>query len=226
MDDVNRQQEIINLLETKSALKIKTFNQTAEAFDTLKDVLHEMSGDINDVLSNPRLLKMEYRDRGKFEAQIQAGSDMLIFTMHSNIFEFDNSHPVLNNEYVVSNPANEACGIINIYNFLADSFKFNRSDDEGYLIGRIFINHEGCFFMEGKEQSQYNHTSFGKNKLTRERILSIIENTIIYAMNFSLLVPPYDAVKIVHVEQMNTKVENSKIQTGKRLGYSFNTDDI
>ena len=32
------------------------------------------------------------------------------------------------------------CGIINIYNFLSDSFKYNRESDLGYLVGRIFIN--------------------------------------------------------------------------------------
>ena len=28
------------------------------------------------------------------------------------------------------------------------------------------------------------------------------------------------------VDQLNTKIENSKMQTGKRLGYKFCSDDI
>ena len=47
-----------------------------------------------------------------------------------------------------------------------------------------------------------------------------------YTVDFDLLVPPYDAVKVVTVDQLNTKIENSKMQTGKRLGYKFNSDDI
>ena len=31
---------------------------------------------------------------------------------------------------------------------------------------------------------------------------------------------------VVTVDQLNTKIENSKMQTGKRLGYKFNSDDI
>ena len=38
--------------------------------------------------------------------------------------------------------------------------------------------------------------------------------------------PRYDTVKVVTVDQLNTKIENSKMQTGKRLGYKFNSDDI
>ena len=33
-------------------------------------------------------------------------------------------------------------------------------------------------------------------------------------------------MKIVTVAQMNTKVESAKIQTGKRLGFKFNSDDV
>ena len=41
------------------------------------------------------------------------------------------------------------CGVINMYNFLSDSFKYNRENDLGYLIGRMFINKENTF-VEGK----------------------------------------------------------------------------
>ncbi len=62
--------------------------------------------------------------------------------------------------------------------------------------------------------------------LTTEILTDIIETAILYAAEFDLLVPPYDTQKIIAVEQVNTKIENSKIQTGKRLGYKFNSDDV
>ena len=62
--------------------------------------------------------------------------------------------------------------------------------------------------------------------IDRAALLNIIENAIDYTVDFDLLVPPYDAVKVVTVDQLNTKIENSKMQTGKRLGYKFNSDDI
>jgi hypothetical protein len=45
-------------------------------------------------------------------------------------------------------------------------------------------------------------------------------------LEFDLLVPPYDMVKIASVAQMNSKIDSSKLQTGKRLGFKFNSDDV
>ncbi len=45
-------------------------------------------------------------------------------------------------------------------------------------------------------------------------------------MEFDLLVPPYDQIKIASVAQMHQKIANSRLQTGKRLGFRFNSDDV
>ncbi len=218
--------QIIGTLENKSVLKQKVYSNTFEVFTKVKDILHEMSGQMNDTLTNTRLIKVEYRDRGKFEAQIQVADDLLIFTMHTDIFRFNNEHKIWDYPYIRADWKNVYCGVINIYNFLADSFKYNRSTDEGYLIGRIFVNHENCFYVEGKRQTEYTADKYGQITINEACLTDILETSILYALNFDLLVPPYDTVKIVEVEQMNTKIENSKIQTGKRLGYNFNSDDI
>ena len=68
--------------------------------------------------------------------------------------------------------------------------------------------------------------SFGKEAISREHLITILETAINYALNFNLLTPPYDANKRVTVEQFNTKMDNSKFVTGKRLDYDFNVDDI
>lgn len=225
-DSSSKSAKIINLIETKSKLKQLVFKRAVDAFEDIKEILHEMSGEINDTLTNSRLTKVEYRDKGKFEAQLQVADDILIFSMHTNVFQFERTHPIFENEYIKSNPENSYCGVINVYNFLADSFKYNRQSDEGYLIGRIFINHENHIFAEGKHQNDYNFNNFSKHIADRKSIIEILENSIEYAIEFDLLVPPYDVVKTIAVEKMNSKIENSRVQTGKRLGYTFNLDDI
>lgn len=218
---------IIKMLTEKSALKQQIFDNTNNIFQELKDLLQELSAEINDAIDEcDKRIKVEYIDRGKFEAQIQIAGDVLIFSMHTNIFEFNREHIIWQNSYVQKDKNNSYCGIINIYNFLADSFKYKRSCDEGYLIGRIFINRENQYFVEGKRQISMKHNSFGSKLIDREALLNIIETAVSYALEFDLLVPPYDLVKIVSVDQMNTKIENSKLQTGKRLGYKFNSNDI
>ena len=165
--DPNKRTQIINTLNTKSVTKQEVYNNTFEVFNMLKDILHEMSGEINETIANARLVKVEYRDRGKFEAQIQIAGDMLIFSMHTNIFEFNREHSIWQNPYTKQDVKNSYCGIINIYDFLADSFKYNRSSDEGYLIGRIFINRERQFFVEGKRQETLKRVTSDYGKQLR-----------------------------------------------------------
>jgi hypothetical protein len=171
-------------------------------------------------------IRIEYRDRGKYEAQVQIAEDILIFSMHTDIFRFPDGHPVWDNEYASENRDNAYCGVINVYNFLADSFKFNRASDEGYLIGRIFINHQMQYFVEGKIDTSVRCGQFGSCQLGEEELRGILESAIHYAITFDLFVPPYEELKLVSVEQFNTKTENSKLQTGKRLGFGYNCEKI
>ena len=219
--------EILHTIEQKSNLQQQIFDNTFNVLTQLKDVLQELSAEMNDELENlDRRVRIEYRDRGKFEAQLNVGADMLIFSMHTNIFQFNREHIIWQNSYIQKDKSNSYCGIINIYNFLTDSFKYNRNADEGYLIGRIFVNRENQYFVEGKRQMSLKHNNFGTAAIDKEAILNIVEVAVKYSLEFDLLVPPYDAVKVVSVDQLNTKIENSKMQTGKRLGYKFNSDDI
>ena len=68
--------------------------------------------------------------------------------------------------------------------------------------------------------------NFGKADISHEALVAILETAINYAINFDLLMPPYEDNKRVTVEQFNTKMDNSKFVTGKRIGYDFNVDDI
>ncbi|MDD3107615.1 MAG: hypothetical protein PHV49_00165 [Alistipes sp.] len=218
---------LIDKLSHKATLNQQVFDNTFTVFGKLKETLHELSSELDEILEEEdQEIRVEYRDRGKFEAQLQVADDILLFSMHSNVFEFNREHILWQNPYVQQNRENALCGIIQIYNFLSDSFKYNRTADEGYLIGRIFINREKQYFVEGKRQTSLRHDCFGTHVMDKEALLAIVERAISYSLDFNLLVPPYDTVKVVSVDQLNTKFENSKMPTGKRHGYPFNSDDI
>ena len=189
MDKSPMREKILAAIINKSTLKQHIFDSTFPTFNELQDVLFEIASELDDDLDGKldKRVRIEYRDRGKFEAQLQIASDLLIFQMHTDIFEFDSNHIIWQNEYVQAERDNSYCGVINIYNFLSDSFKFNRNADEGYLIGRIFINREKCFFVEGKRQTLVRPMAFGQNKITREALVAIMESAINYAINFDLL---------------------------------------
>lgn len=221
------QQNIVDTLKSTSVLKQKVYDRTLNAMNMIKTILQELEAELNHELEqSDNRIHPEYSDRGKFEAQLKAGGDILIFSMHSNIFEFNREHSIWKTSYVQDNKTNSYCGIINIFNFLADSFKYNRMEDLGYLIGRIFINHEDHFIVEGKRQFGFLYNNFGKDTFNKENLRTIIQNALLYSLEFDLLVPPYDNVKIVSVGQMTQKIEDSRIITGKRLGFTFNSDDV
>jgi hypothetical protein len=146
--------------------------------------------------------------------------------MHSNVFEFDDKHPVWKTTYIKEEPLRSYCGTINIYNFLSDSFKYNRMNDLGYLVARIFVNKENHFFVEGKRQSGEVVRNFAIDTISPGIIRKIVETAIQYSIEFDLLVPLYDQIKMATVEQMHQKISHSKLVTGKRLGFGFNSDDV
>ncbi len=228
MEPNSPRSEILDTIVRKSTLKQRVFDHTFAAFNELKETLLEMASEMDDDLDGKldRRVRLEYRDRGKFEAQMQIAGDLLIFQMHTDVFEFPADHAVWRTPYVGADPDNSYCGMVNIYNFLSDSFKFNRNADEGYLIGRIFINRERCYFVEGKGQTGVKAASFGTAEIGHEALTGILEDAIRFALGFDLLVPSYEDNKRVTVDQFNTKLDNSKFVTGKRLGYAFETEDI
>jgi hypothetical protein len=224
---IEKKQAIIGTLREKSLLKQKVYDNTLESFTIVKDILKDMSKELNANLGSvDSRIRLEYTDRSNFDAQLKVAADILLFSMHSNIFQFDRDHPAWKTPYIQKNKFNAYSGIINIYNFLADSFKYTRLDDLGYLIARIFINHENQYLVEGKRQMGMLFTNYGNEQITRQSLQIIISTAIQYALEFDLLVPPYDTVKIATVGQAEAKIQHSRVITGKRLGFQFNSDDI
>jgi hypothetical protein len=220
-----------NLLETfvlKTSVKHQVYQNTLQAFVILRKVLKQLQRDYTNILQGKVAAELlpAYKERGPFEVEFKIGGDLLIFSMHTNVFEFDRDNPVWKLKYIQDDILRSYCGMINIYNFLKDSFKYNRVNDLGYLVARIFINNEKHFFVEGKRQSEELLKDFEVDTISPGLIREIIEVALHYSVQFDLLVPPYEQVKIATVEQMLEKITLSKIATGKRIGFSFNTDDV
>jgi hypothetical protein len=220
-------EKILATLTSKSTLKQQIYDNTSAAFKLLKQELSGISKDFNNRLStgDPRIL-LGYTDHGEFIAELKVASDLLIFNMHTNIFQFDRDHEIWKTEYIKEDITAGYSGVINLYNFLADSFKYNREEDLGYLVARIFINKNNHFFVQGKRQSGFNYTTLGSHLLDKESMQEIVKAAIQYCLDFDLLVPPYDAVKLISVGQIHQNISDARMKTGKRLGFQFKVDDI
>lgn len=227
MTNTNNAQDIVNILKTKTEAKLKAFDNTQKVMEWINEVSSSISKECNTLLSNSdSRIKLKAINRTKQDCELQIADELIVFNMHSNIFEFERNHNIWKLPYAKDNKIGTYCGVINIYNFLADSFTYNRFDDLGYLIARIFINHEMRFFVEGKRQMGFIYNNFGTDILTKEVLKKIVTTAIDYTLDFDLLVPPYEVVKIANVAQINYKISTAKVTTGKRLGYVFQSDDV
>jgi hypothetical protein len=219
--------KILATLTSKSTLKQQIFDNTCAAFKLLKQELFRIAEDYNGKLQggDPRV-QLAFTDHGVFTAELKVAGDLLIFSMHSNIFQFDRDHEIWKTDYIKEDASAGYSGVINIYNFLADSFKYNRQEDLGYLVARIFINKNNHFFVQGKRQSGFNYTTLGANVIDQHYMQKIVKASIQYCLDFDLLVPPYEAVKLISVGQIHQNISDAKQITGKRLGFQFKVDDI
>lgn len=217
---------ILKTLKEKSSLKQDVFANTINTFAEFKTVLKEFVNELKEKAEKiDKRLIVDYIDRGEFEIELKVAGDVLIFYMHTNVFEFDKSHSIWKTSYVKEDNSRSLCGMINVYNFLADSLKYNRVNDIGYMIGRIFLNKEGHYFVEGKRQLGYLYNDFTNGIIDKKAIRAIVESALLYCLNFDLLTPPFDNVKEVSVSEMQEARNSMQIQTGKRLGFRFQADN-
>ena len=227
MEKKNAKKLILGTISEKSNVKQVVYDNTCFVFETLKDISQQMSTEYNNELKGmDERVFLDFKDRGAFEFEMKIAGDLLIFNMHSNVFEFDRGHGVWKTSYIQNNNMASYTGIISIYNFLYDSFKYNRLDDLGYLIARIFINKDNHFFVEGKRQLGFLYNNFENAVISKDSLKNIIESAILYALDFDLFVPPYEEASITTVAQVKENINKSKMQTGKRLGFNFYVDDV
>lgn len=217
--------ELFEILRIKSALKQEVYQQVFHTFQLIRTTLSEISEEYQEVYKDSTsTIPFEFKVRGEFELELRFGSDILIFLMHTNVFQFSRSHEVMKTNYIHQDSTLSYCGVIHIYNFLSDSFKYNRSNDIGYLIGRLFVNREKHYFIEGKREVGMLYNNFATSLITPESMRQIVESAMQYTINFDLLTPPYDQVKLVTVSEMQNSIDSMKMSTGKRLGFRFQAD--
>ncbi len=211
----------------KSSMKREVFEATQQALALFKEVAVKMESEYAAVAQKAKTkheIPMVMEENGPFEFSIKFGDDILFFLMHSNIFEIPRDHNVMRSTYIKEDPERSYCGIIHIYNFLSDSFKYNRENDLGYLIGRVLINKEQHYFIEGKSELGFLYKNFRQSLITPESVDKIITAAMSYTTGFDLLTPPYDQVKLISVADMKNTLNTIGFKTGKRLGFRFYPD--
>jgi hypothetical protein len=214
---------IKNLLENKSTAKQATYRHIVEAFS----IFENEAGRVVDELQrrahpDDKDVTVEYNTISEHEFDVKLAGDMLIFVMHTNVVTFEDSHPIMKEEYIIQNDVNRYFGQIMIYNFMADSLKFNRSNDPGYLLARLMINHDNRFFIEGeKELSEYNKISEGP--ITEEILRRIVKIVLRMAIENDLIAPPFKEVKSITLHQK--REHTPELGAGQKIGFRMSYEN-
>ncbi|HPE56821.1 MAG TPA: hypothetical protein P5514_02840 [Bacteroidales bacterium] len=220
-----RTQQLFDTLVGKATLKQKVYRNTLTTLNMLKKGMVQLTTKYEEVETDlSKEIPFTFKDRSEFEAELKFAGDTLVFMMHTNVFEFPRDHTVMKTPYINEDIERSYCGVINIFNFLSDSFKYQRMNDAGYLIGRLFVNKDMHYFVEGKRELGFLYSNFGTSEVNPENIADILESAIYYTINFDLLVPPYDNIKEVMVQDFITALDSMQMKTGKRMGFRFQAD--
>lgn len=225
MEDKNTVREgIIDLLLNKAAMKQDIADYSEKMFARFKEIMAEELVILRKSVDDERV-RINMDEKGKHEFRVSIGSDILVFQLHRNVFKLPDENPLWKTPYFTENAANGYFGMINIYNFLAESFEQNRLNDSGYLIGRIYLNHEEKFMVEGKGQLGFLFRDIANSKMNDDIMRHILQVSMAFAIEFDLITPPYEVVQEVSVGQIQMISSKLQIATGKRLGFKFSGED-
>lgn len=218
----DKSEKILQLLREKACAKQATYRKTLSVFHELKKELLSMADELSSKIRDydPHVV-IDFQDRSEFEAYFKFSGDTLLFHMHTNVFSFEKHHSIWKQSYVREKEVRAYCGVIHIYNFLSDTFKYNRVNDPGFLIGRVFVNMEGHYFTEGNGEFGFLYNDFGRSVIDKKAIRDIIQTSVIHGLNFELLSPAHQDVSIVSLYEVQEMGREMRIKTSKPLGYSI-----
>ncbi|MBQ4231410.1 MAG: hypothetical protein II671_07655, partial [Salinivirgaceae bacterium] len=130
MDD-----NLCNLLITKGELKQSIFAVTLETMQLFKDAAKSFEEYYRDTYADDHdNIPVLFTNKNQYQFMLKFGGDVLIFLMHTNVFEFSRDHEVMRTPYIKEDRDRSYCGMIQIFNFLGDSLKYDRVNDLGYMI--------------------------------------------------------------------------------------------
>lgn len=164
-------------------------------------------------------IQIESTNRNEF--RIQFGGDVLIFSLHTNVFAIDKSHSLHTTNYVLENRNRAYFMMVEVYNFLNDSIKFHRYRDIGEMVARIFINVENHYFIEGVGAIGSLYNDLTTQVFNDDNMRNILESVILSSIQYDLWAPSFQEVRFIPLANILEQNGNSPRTISKRLGYEI-----
>lgn len=212
--------DIAQLLSTKAQLKQELFQKGKEWIKNWHEVGHHLVKELQKQQTGN--VPISYKKQSDYTFQLEIAGDTLMVDMHTNVFKFDPGHRVWKGAYLKKDEKRGYCMVFSIYNFLSDSFRFQRLSDIGELVGRVFVNHEGDFFTEGVRDFSMVQPIFCEgSKWNNDLMKQLLCEALHHSIHYDLFVPQKNNVERLQVNQVLNQVALEKRMTGKRLGFNY-----
>ncbi len=210
---------IVDKLNTKAALKQNVYALTCSYFKSIKEICSEIADDINNTKAiKDERVKVRLKPIDDMEFHLQIGGDLIVFLLQSNVVAFPNDHLIYKQKYIKKDKDNAYFGQILIYNYMADTIRYNRLNDTGYLIERIFVNREEKFYVEGMSNLNFSYLQVEQNDLSTEILEKLIHEGIELALETDLVITSYEQNFQLSLEKKSMNRSNT---SGKKLGFQM-----
>ena len=215
---------IRKLLESKSTAKQITYKNLLAAFSALAK---ESERVVDELKKKARPgdddVTEEFAQINEHEFHVKLAGDLLVFVLHTNVVTLPPDHPVMNDPYIKENEVNRYFGQIMIYNFMSDSFKFNRMNDPGYLVARLLINHEGRYVIEGNGSLGMLFNKISGGPISEMELNVLVKIALTIAIENDLTAPPFPQVQYITVHQKLEKTQ--ELGGGQKIGFRMSFED-
>ena len=211
---------IKHLLESKSTAKQITYRNLIAAFVLLSKESKRIIQELNKKIKpGDEDVTVDFKVIHEHEFHVKLAGDLLVFVLHTNIVTFDETHPVMQDNYIKQNEVNRYFGQIMVYNFMSDSLKYNRINDPGYLLARLLINHEGRYVIEGEGRLSEVSNKISESPITETDLNILVKFALTIAIENDLMAPPFPDVRFITLYQKMEKTQ--ELGSGQKIGFKM-----
>jgi hypothetical protein len=210
---------IVSKLQTTSKLKYNLFESTEKLFGELEIICRELMQEIIQTNKEEKPIPLKLEKINDYEFIFRIGGDVMIFILQSNIVRLPDDTYLSKSKYLKKDVSLRYFGQILIYNFLSDTLTFGRLEDPGYLIGRILLNRENKFFLEGDRKIVFNFPELKDNPVSKEKMRDLVEQLVVSVLENDLLAPAFQDIMLISYHQ---KLEHtSSMGNPQKIGFDL-----
>lgn len=208
---------IVSKIQSTSKLKQNLFVQVADLFQLLEQSSRTLARKLEADCGPENLVPLKVEKSNDYEFSFQVGEDVLVFILQSNIVRLSEETYLSKSKYLKDDANLNYFGQILVYNFLGETIKNERLADPGYLLGRLMVNQENKFFLEGDRKMVYHFPELHENPVTEQKMQDFVELLVSAALDNDLLAPAFGDIMIITYLQ---KLEHtSGMGHPKKIGF-------